>query len=792
MAEYGALLGNEPGVPLFPLGNQDAERFVGAAGIEGHLDRDIKDYLASLVAASQRQSRIPVLACTRMLGRGAGLKAAFCGHHILLIRNLFQQWCSYSGQLRFGNDFFFKTLFHTLKLSDRADFLRQICKYFSDAETADFSVWSQPENHDRIFCYFVAFHLYFLMLTHRQADLVVDANRLVRLGKPYQQDVSRQIEELTGLKIDLNDARESVDYPVQPLRSVDECRVLLRPMVERLLLSDAHGADDRRFVEGLMTDLWDEHGRFMAYTAGASEVIGTQAARASDLERHRAQAEALQTQTSAQLAELETHAAVQIEQFRTAADADLAAAQAATTQVSSQLDAATHEVTETRGQLDALQRDHLALARDHGRLEGQLSAQTEAHANQLADAAEVRRGLLNRLDQAEEALSQGRAEAATMRAQKIEQSRAHELALSSANRELDRRAQTAANLAQQLANTTEQRNSIAHELEAARRQATEEATTLHNNLVQLLSHITWREQQLRDAVAMLESIPKPLTGLIGLRAALGRWLVGGVPLAVIAEHETKVAQWQAEVTLPAPAGSSQMDLGTNARTLPMTTAECMHRGTETMESDGPITSVPRLLAPHDLEFIQIAYQAVLGRAPDPEGEAFYLERLRAGAHKLAILKQLRQSPEGRAFIPGVAGLDRAIKRHRSATMPLVGTVVRLFTGVEGDNATHRQLRILANGMGCLRGEQAALAGAVQQLAARPILFAADAAPSFQPQPEPAQSAAPVASPVEQPAQASAPKPPSLDPGTMPQSLDSQERRLLGKLRLLALTRGATA
>lgn len=122
----------------------------------------------------------------------------------------------------------------------------------------------------------------------------------------------------------------------------------------------------------------------------------------------------------------------------------------------------------------------------------------------------------------------------------------------------------------------------------------------------------------------------------------------------------------------------------------------MNGGGEKMDSDVPITSVPQLLAPHDLHFIHAAYQALLGRAPDAEGEAYYLTRLRAGDHKLEILKQLRRSAEGKAFIPGVAGLDRALRRHGRANLPVVGPVIRLFNGAEGDGATHRQLRMITN------------------------------------------------------------------------------------------------
>jgi hypothetical protein len=169
-----------------------------------------------------------------------------------------------------------------------------------------------------------------------------------------------------------------------------------------------------------------------------------------------------------------------------------------------------------------------------------------------------------------------------------------------------------------------------------------------------------------------------------------------------------------------------------------------HGGVQNMEDHEPVTSVPRLLAPHDREFIRTAYEAVLGRAPDQEGAAYYLTRLRAGTHKLAILKQLRRSPEGRTFIPGVAGLDRAIKRHVWATLPVLGALLSVLWGAEGNSATHRALRMLANDMGRLRAdhvglrsEQAALTAAVRELAqsafANPV--AAIAHPPAEPHPE---------------------------------------------------------
>jgi hypothetical protein len=191
-----------------------------------------------------------------------------------------------------------------------------------------------------------------------------------------------------------------------------------------------------------------------------------------------------------------------------------------------------------------------------------------------------------------------------------------------------------------------------------------------------------------------------------------------------------------------------------------------------------------LLALHDRQFVQAAYQALLGRAPDPAGEAFYLPRLRAGEHKLAILKQLRQSEEGRAFLPGVAGLDRAIKRHSLANLPVVGALVRLFTGWEGNGALQRQLRILTNELGRMPAQQAAMTSAIQQLALQPRL--AMSAPA------PAPAALPTPQSLQRPASPIGAAGDAPSSGRWGRAMDSKEQKLLDMLRQSALRRGLAA
>lgn len=429
--------------------------------------------------------------------------------------------------------------------------------------------------------------------------------------------------------------------------------------------------------------------------------------------------------------------------------------------------------------LHALQQDHLSLVRENGRLEGRIDAQNQAHAARLADAAMASRQLADRLDRSEELLHRAQADVTELRSELARRSLEGDVALASAERRL-------ALSSEALVQADAERERLVVEFEAVRQQCHSEIAGLHDRLTELQHHIRWREEQLRNATSLLEDLPGPLAGLPRIVASLVRPLMSATTLAVIANHRTGLDNLRSNLLLPPAPDLSHVAQISLVDPTVVASASIEHRGAQNMEGDGPVTSVPRLLAAHDREFIRTAYQAVLGRAPDPEGEAYYLARLRAGTHKLAILKQLRRSPEGRAFIPGVAGLDRAIRRHVWATLPILGALLRLLWGEEGSGATHRALRVLANDIGRNQALQASaalrldyLVQAVQELAARPAVVAGPASPP------PASLHAFVQPPC-------LPEPPSYSSGVVPETLDSQERRLLSSLRLFAFTRGAPA
>lgn len=105
-------------------------------------------------------------------------------------------------------------------------------------------------------------------------------------------------------------------------------------------------------------------------------------------------------------------------------------------------------------------------------------------------------------------------------------------------------------------------------------------------------------------------------------------------------------------------------------------------------------SLIELLSWQDVDFVRCAYVTLLGRQPEPDGEATYLARLRDGYSKLTIAVQLRFSSEGRRHDPGIVGLDRQLRRHRNATRMLTGWFVRAVTDREGDTRSERESRRL--------------------------------------------------------------------------------------------------
>ena len=91
----------------------------------------------------------------------------------------------------------------------------------------------------------------------------------------------------------------------------------------------------------------------------------------------------------------------------------------------------------------------------------------------------------------------------------------------------------------------------------------------------------------------------------------------------------------------------------------------------------PPASFRALMAYEDEAFVAAAYQAILGRLPGP-GETSWVEDLRRGARKTAILAGLRDSAEGRARGAQIEGLESHERVEALRRIPVFGTVLSLI------------------------------------------------------------------------------------------------------------------
>ncbi len=112
---------------------------------------------------------------------------------------------------------------------------------------------------------------------------------------------------------------------------------------------------------------------------------------------------------------------------------------------------------------------------------------------------------------------------------------------------------------------------------------------------------------------------------------------------------------------------------------------------------GVAESMEALLALHGRLFVECAYRTLLGRAPDPEGLAYYVGRLNAGVAKSRLVAQIHLCPEGAARGARLPGLEAVVRRERMFRMPLIGPLLSRFQpkpANEDDRRLHRETQDL--------------------------------------------------------------------------------------------------
>jgi len=234
------------------------ERFMPTAPDKSISDEEAA-YLAGLIRCAAAEGRRPVLTAVRSLGRVQGLRQRFGGYHILWYRNIFRQWCSFSGQYHSGNSYFLDRINDIIARSKHDRFFSHIDESFPQND-------SGPEDWPT-FQRFMLFHLYLYLLAFPHCDLTISSDR-VAADESYRQTIAAQIEAATQVRVDLSGATANIELTRLPLdtwRTELETTRIMAKMMPTFLSSWSE--EQEQFMRSLVDEVEGEIERYAFYSA---------------------------------------------------------------------------------------------------------------------------------------------------------------------------------------------------------------------------------------------------------------------------------------------------------------------------------------------------------------------------------------------------------------------------------------------------------------------------------------------------------------------------------------------
>jgi len=261
--EFTPLITDSGGVARYDR-TMSFARFIPEGGIHGDISKAEKEYLASLIAHADKLGTVPVLSCTRTLGRLPALKRALPGLHILIYRNLFRQWCSYTEQYAQGNKYFFNTIRLCLDNSSHDSFCRQLQETFGLKD-------SRIDSRE-FFCAFVLLHTYLYAQVADSADVIFDVERAVA-DKDYAKLMQHEIRSRSGLPVDLSGIKARIGFSFLDSERTLELRDSIKVLAD-IAISMAPSSAGRQFALKVLSGLMEEWDKYSFYAGALSTIAG--------------------------------------------------------------------------------------------------------------------------------------------------------------------------------------------------------------------------------------------------------------------------------------------------------------------------------------------------------------------------------------------------------------------------------------------------------------------------------------------------------------------------------------
>ena len=207
--EFGPLIGANGAVRGYAP-SMAVDDFMPEGGVAGPLTSAEQAYLEGLIGAALARRRVPVLTDTRTLGRFSAIAKACPGRQVLLVRNIFHQWASYSEQWAQGNDYFFHMQWRTIEAARRDPFVALLAEWFDRGEKTPQSAAA--------FQLFLLFHLYLYASAYNSADLIVDLNG-IEADPDARALAEAGLADCVRFPVDLSDVRATFGLSLFPTLS---------------------------------------------------------------------------------------------------------------------------------------------------------------------------------------------------------------------------------------------------------------------------------------------------------------------------------------------------------------------------------------------------------------------------------------------------------------------------------------------------------------------------------------------------------------------------------------------
>lgn len=401
-------------------------------------------------------------------------------------------------------------------------------------------------------------------------------------------------------------------------------------------------------------------------------------------------------------------------------DAELGTTQEERRQAVSALESATAETKLVRESEAAALSRAVAAEQTHREAVHTLWRERQSAEEQLrAEASELERSLRDELNQAQRRLQGNQADLARLaeRAAQLQEQLLRSDASSAKLQEQLRRSQTRAEQLQDQLRQSQTKAEQLHEQllhsEANSEQLQEQlrrsdATSLHlqeqlresdqaakdaaDRLLQERQQVAQAQQELTKSQAAVADAVRVIERTHAERP--GRWHRIGRALGLARDSGAAqdLSRWAARAGAAASVPTILEQASPDGANPPMIAPPLDEQRNPYLRAD----SLSELCAWDDVNFVRCAYVTILGRQPDPEGETYYLTRIRRGHSKLEVLWQLRRSEDALGHDPGIAGLDKALRNAAMSRHWLIGWAIRLITRSEGDSGPLRSARAFAN------------------------------------------------------------------------------------------------